>query len=187
MLNNNDFNIIPWEEKINKGVWRGVDTGNNDRLKFIEKYYKIHNFGFTDLVQNLKNEKDKYKYLIKENLNYEEQLKYKYLISIEGNDVATGLKWMLYSNSVVLMKIPTKESWIMEGRLIPYFHYIPLNENFDDLDDVIKWCLLNDDKCKVISNNATIYIKQFLYKKNENEIAVNILKRINNNIIYVYE
>ncbi len=32
-----------------------------------------------------------------------DQLKFKYFLSLEGNDVATGLKWMLLSNSVVFI------------------------------------------------------------------------------------
>ena len=184
MLKKNNFNIIPWEDKINKAVWRGVDTGNNDRFKLISKDYKIHNVGFTDFVQNYKNKKKEYNYLLKEKLTYNDQLKYKYLISIEGNDVATGLKWMLYSNSIVLMKKPTKETWIMENKLIPFQHYILLNDNLDNLDEMIKWCMLNDNECKKISNNATKYIELFLDENNENKIINEILNRINNNIIY---
>ena len=43
-----------------------------------------------------------------------EQLTYKMLISVEGNDVATGLKWNLLSNSVVLMPPPLKSIFSME-------------------------------------------------------------------------
>jgi len=46
-------------------------------------------------------------------------VKYKYILSIEGNDVASGLKWQLYSNSVVFMRKPKIVSWAMEDKLIP--------------------------------------------------------------------
>lgn len=70
-----------------------------------------------------------------------EQLKYRYLIAVEGaasvqhplrcaihvftpspptttgNDVASGLKWMLASNSVVFMPLPRYETWIEESML----------------------------------------------------------------------
>jgi len=42
-----------------------------------------------------------------------------------GNDVASGLKWMLASNSVVLMPLPRRESWAMESLLQVYvFHMV---------------------------------------------------------------
>ena len=45
--------------------------------------------------------------------------------------MASGLKWMLFSNSVVFMAPPTKTSWAMEEKLVPYVHYIPLWQNKD--------------------------------------------------------
>jgi len=38
-----------------------------------------------------------------------EQLKYKYIISLEGNDVGSSLKWVLLSQSVAFMKKPAVE------------------------------------------------------------------------------
>ena len=52
---------------------------------------------------------------------------HRFVLSLEGNDVATNLKWLLASSSVVVMPTPTKESWLMEGLLRPYVHYLPLN------------------------------------------------------------
>jgi len=37
-----------------------------------------------------------------------------------GNDVASGLKWMLASNSVVFMPLPRRETWAMESLLQVY-------------------------------------------------------------------
>ncbi|ENT7385234.1 hypothetical protein ACXLUW_000800 [Campylobacter coli] len=35
-------------------------------------------------------------------LSKKEQMKYKFIISLEGNDVASNLKWEMNSNSLVL-------------------------------------------------------------------------------------
>lgn len=43
---------------------------------------------------------------LKPSLSIRQQLGYRYLVSVEGNDVASGLKWMLASNSTVLMPPP---------------------------------------------------------------------------------
>ena len=47
-------------------------------------------------------------------------LEYKGIIMIEGNDVASGLKWALLSQSVVLMPPPKHTSWAMEELLEPW-------------------------------------------------------------------
>jgi hypothetical protein len=47
-------------------------------------------------------------------------LQYKGIIMIEGNDVASGLKWALLSQSVVLMPRPKHTSWCMEELLEPW-------------------------------------------------------------------
>ena len=52
----------------------------------------------------------------KAKISKKELLKHKYLLSMEGNDIASGLKWMLLSNSVVFMAKPEHESWAMEVR-----------------------------------------------------------------------
>jgi hypothetical protein len=81
-------------------------------------------------------------------LHLRELLRYKGIIVIPGNDVASSLKWALYSKSVVLMPpIPSSKmlssrsttnrwndptiavSWAMEPFLQPWIHYIPIPLN----------------------------------------------------------
>lgn len=53
-------------------------------------------------------------------LSIEELLKYKAIIMLEGNDVSSGLKWALYSTSVVIATYPfLSTSWAMEELLEP--------------------------------------------------------------------
>ena len=44
-------------------------------------------------------------------------LRHRYLLSLEGNDVASNLKWLMGHNSVVVMPPPTVETWLLEGLL----------------------------------------------------------------------
>jgi hypothetical protein len=53
-------------------------------------------------------------------VDMESLLEYKGIIMIEGNDVASGLKWALLSQSVVLMPPPKHTSWAMEELLEPW-------------------------------------------------------------------
>ena len=86
------------------------------------------------------------------------QLKYKYILMLEGNDIATGLKWQLASNSVVFMARPTTVSFLMEDLLVPFVHYIPLKDDFSNLIDMVHWARKNDQKCKWISDQASLYM-----------------------------
>ena len=112
-------------------------------------------------------------------LSIAEQLKSKFIISLEGGDVGTGLKWMLYSNSTVIMPKPTMEGWFMEGLLEPWVHYVPLKNDFSDLEEKYEWCLNNLDKCEEIANNGKKYMEQFLDEDTEKKIENLIIQKYN--------
>jgi len=172
-------NDIPYTQKKNSIVWRGTTTGFSKRNPVVEKYHNhpIFNIGFNRLLHgNLT------KNPAKGDLSIKEQLEYKFILSIEGNDVASGLKWQLYSNSVVIMAKPTCISWAMEDRLKPYFHYIPVKDDYSNLVEVFNWALRNEAACRAISKNAKAFIKQFLDEAKEKEIHRRIIKRYINNI-----
>jgi len=176
-------NDIDFHKKINKIVWRGSTTGegNNEysfklnRLLCVQKYH--HNdhcdIGFSEVVQCV-DIPNKY---VKKKMTILEQLKYKYILSIEGNDVASGLKWQLYSNSVVFMRKPRIISWAMEDKLIPYTHYIPVKDDFSDLISQMEFAEKNQELCKKIINNANKFISQFLDPKKEELIQFIVIKR----------
>jgi len=165
---------IPFDKKNNKIIWRGTTTGNK-RVKFVEKYQNHQNeyidIKFSNLCQNVIDNN-----YILSILSIKEQLQSKFLISIEGNDVATNLKWILYSNSVVIMPKPTICSWIMEDKLVSGTHYIEIKSDYSDLEEKYKWCLNNLEKCKIIAENGKKYIEQFLNQENEIKITNKIIE-----------
>ena len=155
----------PFNAKKEIAIWRGTTTGNNNRpgnrFSLIEKWYdKLEHIdvGFSNICQN----KDSYNKYVKGRVPIEELLKYKYLICVEGNDVASGLKWMLYSQSVVLMPKPTIVSWFMEDHLVPFKHYVPIENDWSDLQKKVEWCKNNEEECKTIIKNANKYVQRFL-------------------------
>jgi hypothetical protein len=89
-------------------------------------------------------------------LSLEELLQFKALIMMEGNDVSSGLKWALFSNSVVLMPPPTFTSWAMEELLEPWVHYIPINAT--DVEDKMQWIVDNDDAARRIAVAGKLWI-----------------------------
>jgi hypothetical protein len=174
-----------WEEKKNEIIWRGVPTGTvNDRIEFCEKYHNTHNVGLTCFFNHQK--KNGKEYLLKDTIDLNEFYEYKYIISIEGNDKDSGINWKLNSNSLVIMKPPTVESWLMEGKLIPWVHYVPLNDNLSNLDEIYNWCLNNDDKCKEIVKNANNFMGQFDDLENEKKLINKIELDYFKNVSFIF-
>jgi hypothetical protein len=160
---------IEWKSKKNEVIWRGRPTGKArpvfGRLLLVRNYYQKYDVGFVDSEKFADSEE--YSKFTRPKLSIKEQLKYKYILVPEGNDKSSSLNWVLKSNSLAIMPKPTVESWLMEGLLIPYVHYVPVADDWGDLDEVISWCKSHDKECREISKNATLWMKQFENRKNE--------------------
>jgi hypothetical protein len=162
---------IPWSEKLSKVFWRGSTTYNEqvgtNRLDVLAQWINYDDnhmdIAFNKVVQMYSSTDFKREYVKKQYFRKKQSLlemsRYKYLLSVEGNDVATGLKWMLYSNSVVLMSRPTVATWAMEDLLIPFVHYIPLANDYSNLLEMVKWAEEHDEACQEISKRATEFIE----------------------------
>jgi len=167
---------VKWENKINNVIYRGTLTGRTTkRLDFCKLYFNKYNVGL--LKNNGQFQNLNYDEYLRNKMTPEEMIKYKYIISIEGNDKDSGLNWKLASNSVVIMTPPIYESWLMENKLEPYVHYIPMKDDMSDLDDILEWCKKNDDKCKEIAQNARKFIMQFTNNETE-QLIFNMIKHL---------
>jgi hypothetical protein len=193
---------IPWHEKKNMAFWRGAMTGIVDgkfhydldyekeddklnvclmfeRCRFVYENLKkettasIANIGLS--MGNNMSEVGGIN-LAKPLVSIQEHLQYKMLISLEGNDVASGLKWSLYSKSVVLMPPPLKSIYAMEYLLEPWVHYVPLNVS--DLEDAVQWVLDNDEEAQRISQRGTNFIEDLLLQEDAKAENEEVLKRI---------
>lgn len=178
--------VVTWDEKKSNVIWRGGGTGARKKIsdnrevvpryEFCKLYSEKFNVGFSGLGKKLKSSDD-WGALVKGVVNKEKQLRFKYIVSLEGNDVATNLKWILASNSVPIMPKPSRESWLLESKLIPYVHYVPLNDTLDNLEEVFSWCLSNDEHCRQIAENGKRYMEMFFDEENEREIYRMIYER----------
>jgi hypothetical protein len=164
---------ISWSSKKDLLVWRGAATGKGDRITLCSKYNQKYDIGFSKIFQHQKNLSN----LLKNTLEYKDFTEYKFLLSIDGNDKDSGLNWKLATNSVVLMKEPVFDSWLMDSHLKPWVHYIPLSDNFEDLDQKYEWCLSYDSKCRAISENANAFMEKFKNIENEKKISNMIEKQ----------
>jgi hypothetical protein len=156
-------NNILWSEKKNIAIWRG-SKGCGTKYNF-KKY-------ITDL-----NQREYFISLFKKgilnNINYSEQratreeiCKYKYILDFDGwSNTWDATFWKLISGSVLFKVEGVWEQWYYP-KLIPWIHYVPIKDDLSDLNEVVNWCIANDDKCKQIANNAYIFVNTELsFKK----------------------
>jgi hypothetical protein len=181
---------IPFRQKEDRMIWRGVTTGvfkawpgvaHSSRF-FVASLRPTHpgiDIAYSAICQIDDGTTDVPLEIIRAGLrpplSLAEQLRAKFLVSLEGNDVASGLKWMLYSNSAVVMPPPTCESWACEGDLVPYEHYIPLKPDLSDVDEVFDWCLSNPDRAEEIAANGRRFIEGFMDPAGEAELCREIV------------
>jgi len=163
---------IRFEDKKDILVWRGK-CYTKHRKKFIQEFYNkpYCNVGQTNTKTDtdLPWQKDK--------MQLQDQLSYKFILAIEGNDVASNLKWIMSSNSLAFMTKPKYETWFMEGTLIPNYHYVLLKDDYSDLEEKIKYYSKNINESLQIIKNANEYIKQFQNEKQEDIISLLVLKK----------
>lgn len=169
----------PWEKKQNMAVWRGTLTGiraiSDDDSDYVNcmkmlrcrMAYQYHGSSSVDVGLSYKwpdfpaviNGRP----IVKGYRTVREQLRFKAVIILEGNDVATGLKWALLSRSVVMMPHPTVTSWAMEEILEPWVHYIPLDSDGSNAEERIKWIIDNDEEARKIAERATLFIYDLVF------------------------
>ena len=111
-------------------VWRGATYHQNHRLRFLEA---CSSMDFID-AGNTALSKGEAIPFAKPRLSIKDQLNYKFILSLEGNDVATNLKWIMSSNSVCIMPRPKFETWFKEGTLKPNYHYIEIKDDYTDIE-----------------------------------------------------
>lgn len=142
------------------------------RARFLEMYYghPLCDIGNVDTRSN-------YKQWPAPRLTIDEQLKYKFILCLEGNDVASNLKWVMSSNSIAVMPKPKYETWFMEGTLIPNYHYILIKDDYSDLEERINYYLEHTDEALQIIRNAHEYLKPFKNKKQEDMISFLVLQK----------
>ena len=113
----------------------------------------------------------------KKKASLDTHLKHKFILCIEGNDVASNLKWVMSSNSVAVMPKPKYESWFMEGKLIPNYHYILIKDDYSDLEEKLNYYKKNTDELKRIAKNANQYTNQFRDINKEKLISLLVMEK----------
>lgn len=102
---------------------------------------------------------------------------HQFIVSVEGIDVATNLKWIMASNSLCLMRRPRFETWFMEGTLQPDIHYVQLKDDFSDLEQKVTYYREHPSEAKRIITNAQQHAARFSNHNDERLISLLVIDR----------
>ena len=187
------FKTEEWEEsfvqqrevyakKINQAVWRGSLTGtfnkelkqslrwklcrmakNNSlldaRLVSIPKWRTDANLSEVDGLAP--------------KMNMEDYQQYVAVIDIDGNAWSSRFGALLCMDSVVL-KVQPKTVDYFHHHLVPWKHYIPIQETLSDMTDRIKWVIEHKKEARAIVENAQHWCSRQMRKESLAKDVLNI-------------
>jgi len=159
---------ISFADKLPMVVWRG-DLNNPIRTRFLQA---VRDLPFCDAGSHKPNAPAEY---AKPFLSISQHQRYRYIVSLEGNDVATNLKWILNSKSLCLMPPPTYETWFAERQLEANVHYVPLAADFSDVADHVAYFEQHPEKAERIIAAANAYCRTFANEQTERAISLLVL------------
>lgn len=160
------------ESKFNAAVWRGA-AYQAHRKEFLTatENSKFGNFSDTsDITKNGGRKSTNF-------LSVRDQLKYKFIVSLEGNDVASNLKWIMASNSVAVMPKPKMETWFSERTLVANQHYVEISDDYSDIDEKIEYFLGHPNELKEINAEAKKYCQPFFDLERQYQLGMVIADR----------
>lgn len=162
-----------WKKKISKAVFRGQiserswkigETGKvrSDSWKdttrgFLYERFKYHAFFDIGFTRSYLDEIPTVDFI-----SMADQQIFKYILNV-GNNVnwAERLRISLFMNSLNIIHETKCQEWF-HPLMSPYVHYVPTDQNFDDLETNIEWCIKNDNKCQVIIKNSNAFAEKYL-------------------------
>ena len=164
---------LPYAKKKDQLVFRAkVHSSQPQRIEFLEKYYghKLCNIGKVNSNSLNSN-------WMAKRMTINEQLHYKFILCLEGNDVASNLKWVMSSNSIAVMPKPKFETWFMEGILVADQHYILIKDDYSDLEEKLNFYIENPKKASSIIENAHKHVSQFQDQQTEDLLSLMVIDK----------
>jgi hypothetical protein len=164
------------EEKEDRAIFRGHIGTRENRALFCRMYADNPRVDAADTLPGA-TEGHKHTSQMKPMMSFYEHLRFRYIMALEGNDVASNLKWIMSSRSAAVMPKPTCETWFMEGRLVGGVHYVEIRPDFSDLEEKMDHYSNHLDELRTIVDNANRYVAQFRDTRRERYIALLVMQK----------
>lgn len=164
-----------WETKIEQAFWRGMTSGWNytlydwdmrprSRLVMLSKLRPdlvdasfTSAFSIDRIIEDIMNE-----YKMFSSWSYPIAfVKYKYLVSVDGNTFASNFWWQLLSNSTVMKMDSDYVEWFYKG-VVPYEHYLPFSFDLCGFEKKVDWLRTYDGEAKEIAERGRLFALEHL-------------------------
>lgn len=164
---------LSFESKATQAIFRGKIKDKPLRERFFQRFFgnPLCDLGDTSRHPNSPQE---WRAPL---MSIYDQLAYKFILTLEGFDVASNLKWVMASNSLAIMPRPRCETWFMEGRLEGGVHYVEIRDDFSDLEEKIAFYSNHTDEAQRIIAAANQWAAQFRDSERERLISLLVLKK----------
>ena len=196
------YEHITWEDKIPTAVFRGRGTGgsnleNNQRFQLAKFADELNDKTILDVGIISYNIRDKVNYTPRLTISYpkpdtlpfkmgefmsmNQQMLYKYHLSVQGHAAINRTSYMYKSKSLVMVLEPqfteVSEQWF-STIFKENTDYVQVKKDFSDIVDKIEWCRDHDAECKEMTISAFNKQRKYLSKSgilNYLQIVINEL------------
>lgn len=87
-------------------------------------------------------------------ISNKEMIMHKYILDIDGRGSTwDATAWKLNSGSVIFKSDSRWKQWFYDD-YVPWIHYVPIKDDFSDIDEKFEWCEQHPEECKLIIKNA---------------------------------
>jgi hypothetical protein len=163
---------VPYRAKRDRLVWRGKAKGKPNRMLLLDRFLDHPRCDVGDTTPRNRGERTWRPFM-----SVREQLANKFILSLEGNDVGTNLKWIMGSNSLCFATRLRYETWFMEGRLEPGRHFVLVRDDLADLEERMDHYLARPDEAEEIIRRANTWVEQFRDPRRELWLSLKVAEK----------
>jgi hypothetical protein len=152
-----------WEDREPIVFWRGGSSGTGLERPSLRTRVATELYGYpgTDARitpwGNWENEHDIPPHVFAPRTDLAEHFKYKYIMIVDGNCIASNHQWVFGSGAVPIMITHPDNRYWFQKYLKPMVNYVPINYDLSDLKEKIDWLRSHDEEAKAIAEAALAF------------------------------
>lgn len=161
------YRRVPWESKQSTVFWRGGTSGEEGitpRARVVDALFSnpYCDVRFTRGANDNSDARISPEKFAPHRVSIEDHFKYKYIMIVDGNVIASSHQWVFGSGSVPIMVTHPDNRYWFQHFLQPMKNYVPIAYDLSDLDEKIEWLVTHEKEARQIAENA-MYLANTLF------------------------